>query len=260
MRPAELCDWLTGHGIATVTTAECAHLLGVPRNEVPQRIARSRAKGHFVSLARGLWAAVPAEYRAMGAPEPMRYIDDLMAFLGRDYCVGWLAAAALHGASHQAPQVFQVAVSRQVRGRTVGRGALEFHERSYVGQAPARRVATSAGAALVASPGTTMLMACSDPLLCGGLDNVATIVAELAEEKADYLSDVVRGAALFPRSAVCRLGWLLENVAGASGLDELSALCAGSGEPAMLSPHGPRAGAVDKRWNVMVNKEVEADV
>lgn len=190
----------------------------------------------------------------------MRYLDDFMTFINRDYCVGWLSAAALHGASHQAPQVFQIAVTRQVRDRTIGRSALEFHERSYIAKVPTRRASTSAGVARVASPGATMLMACSDPLLCGGLNNVATIVAELADEQPGYLADVIHGAPLFPKATICRLGWLLENVADENALDGLSDLCAGLGEPAMLSPYGPRSGEIDRKWNVIVNKRVEADI
>ena len=260
MKPAELCDWLVSRGIATITTEACAHLLGVPSSGVPQRLVRLRAKGQLVALARGLWAVVPAEYRSAGAPDPMRYIDDLMSFYGCEYCVGWLSAAALHGASHQAPQAFQVAVGRQVRNRVVGRADLRFYERAYASRLSTGKVTLSAGSATVASTGATMLMVAADPLLGGGIDNAATVIVELAEENEGYLADVVRNAPLFPGSAACRVGWMLENLAGAEGLNELAAYCRSTGDPKLLSPGGARSGTLDKRWNILVNRKVDPDV
>ena len=72
VKPSELPDWLTSHGISSITTEECAHLLGIPEKEVSQRLIRLRSKGSLVAAARGLWLPVPAEYREMGAPEPDR--------------------------------------------------------------------------------------------------------------------------------------------------------------------------------------------
>lgn len=260
VRPADLVDWLVAHGIAVITSEECAYLIGVPRNEVPQRLVRLRAQGKLVSLARGLWAVVPAEVRMAGAPEPMRYVDALMSYYGCGYCVGWLTAAALRGASHQAPQVFQVATERQLKDRIIGRSSLEFHKRSYVTHVMANRVSLSSGTAIVASAGTTMLMASADLMMCGGIDNVATIVIELVEQNDGYLSEVTTDMHLFPESAVCRLGWILDHVVGVDNLEVLSDFCRDTGEPTMLSPYGSRSGRIDKTWNVIENRNVEADV
>ena len=65
-------------------------------DEVPQRLARSRSAGSLVGIARGLWAAVPAEFREMGAPEPIMSIDEQMRFYDNEYCVGWLSAAGAY--------------------------------------------------------------------------------------------------------------------------------------------------------------------
>ena len=260
LHPSELQEWLTSHGVSTVTTEECAHLFGVPVNEVSQRLVRSRAKGQLVSAARGLWVAVPAEYREMGAPEPMRYIHDLMGFYKCDYCVGWLSAASLHGASHHAPQVFQVAVTKALRKRSIGRSELQFYFRSYVRQITKKKISLSNGSAMVCSPGATMLMVAADPQYCAGIDNVATIIYELADNHPDFMKDVLADARLFPKAAVRRLGWILDHVVEVSDLRELSDFCSGSSEPAMLSPGGPRTGSIDKRWNIIENRRIEADI
>ena len=56
----------------------------------------------------------------------LKLIDLLMGHLGRDYHVGWLSAAEVHGAAHQAPQALQVAVSAPVQDRTFGRVRFQF--------------------------------------------------------------------------------------------------------------------------------------
>lgn len=260
IKAANLADWLISHGKVTITTSEAAQILGVPEKEVPQRLMRFRKKGQFVALGRGLWVVVSPEYREMGAPEPMKYIDTMMSFYGHDYCVGWLSAAALQGARHQAPQVFQVAVDSSVRGRIIGRSKLEFYNRSNVCEISKKRITTSAGSAMVATPGVTMLMTAADVIISSGIDNVATVITELAEENEDYLPDIIENANRFPYSAVCRLGWMLEHVAEESSLDELEDYCQRGKSPVMLSPHNGRSGRIDKRWNIIENRLVEADI
>jgi len=260
IKPANLATWLLSHGITTVTADECAHLLGVADNEVSQRLKRYRDRGQFVSLARGLWGVVSPEYREMGAPEPISYIDQLMKYSGCEYCIGWLSAAALQGASHQAPQVFQIATAKNMVDRTVGRNSLQFHTRSYVSHICKKRINTPQGAADVAVPGAVMLMAVSDILVCGGIDNAATIIAELAEENPSYMNEVLACVHLFPLSAARRLGWILEHVAEEDGLEGLAVFCKQNDNPAMLSPYETRRGRIDSRWNIIINREIEADI
>ncbi len=260
IKPSELQDWMTAHGISTITTDECAHLLGVPINEVSQRMMRSRSKGQFVSAARGLWIAVPAEYRNMGAPEPIRYIHNLMGFYECEYCVGWLSAASIHGASHQASQVFQVATTKTLRKRIIGRSELQFYSRSYVPYITKKRISLSSGSAFVSTPGATMLMVAADPKYCAGIDNAATIICELADNHQDYMKDVLKNAPLFPKAAVHRLGWILEHLGEDSDLDELADYCSDLSEPTLLSPGGGRTGSIDKKWNVIENRRIETDI
>lgn len=257
----ELSDWLLAHGISAVTTAEAAYLMGVSASRVRQLLATPRSKGRFVSPSRGLWVPVSPENSMWGAPEPAAYLDALMEHLRARYYVGWLSAASLHGASHQAPQVFQVAVSRRVEDRRVGRNRLHFLVRSALGALPALRVATSSGIVTVSSPGATMLDIMDDIDEAGGLDNAVTVVAELASENADYLADILLAAPFHSDSAVRRLGWVLEEVAGVRGLGELKHAAAGkASNPSLLSPHSPRTSNINHRWMINVNATVDPDL
>jgi len=260
IKSGNLADWLVSHGKTVITAEEVADILGIPRQEVAQRLLRARNKGQFATLSKGIWAVVPPEYREFGAPEPQRYIDVMMEKLECEYCVGWLSAAAIHGARHQAPQVFQVALDRSLRERKVGRTKLIFYKRAYVSEISKRRVNLSSGAIMVATPGATMLMAAADLILCGGIDNVATIITELADENPSFLQDIMSNVSLFPHTAVCRLGWILENISGQKGLDELSDYCQSKKTIAELSPYDGRSGTINKRWNIIENRAVEADI
>lgn len=256
----ELADWALSHGVSSLATEDVAHLLGVPANQVPQRMAPLRRRGRVFSPARGLWVPVAPEYGTWGAPDPMLYIDDMMGHLGLGYLVGWLTAAARHGASHQAPQVFQVATAKSLRDRAFGRSRLQFYTRAYASCAPCSQGELARSGARVATPGMTMLMLVADPVFCGGMGNVATAVVELSEENPGYIDDVVSCAALFADAAPRRLGWILDAF-GDGAPEGLRGYCAGlSSSPSFLSPTASRQGTLDDAWDVFVNEEVEPDL
>lgn len=257
---SELSDWALSHGVTSLSTEEVMRLCGVPANQVSQRMASLRKGGRLFSPARGLWVPIPPEYRAWGAPDPMVYIDDMMAHLGVDYLVGWLTAAERHGASHHAAQVFQVATGKTVRARTFGRSRLEFFTRSYVGSATQSAGLSRKTGVRVASPGTTMFMLAADPGICGGMSNAANLVVELAEEHPGFGAETAADAPLFPDAAARRLGWLLD-VFGAGAPDGLVGYCASlASEPSFLSPSSARTGRLDAKWRIVVNEEVDPDI
>lgn len=64
--PRDLADWLLARGRHWVTTAQAAELLGVPEPHVPPTRARWQQQGRLFSPARGLYVAIPSEYRPWG--------------------------------------------------------------------------------------------------------------------------------------------------------------------------------------------------
>lgn len=257
---SELPDWALSHGIESLSTEEVMRLCGLPANQISQRMAALRKGAKLFSPARGLWIPIPPEYRMWGAPDPMRYIDDMMAHLGTDYLVGWLSAAERHGASHHAAQVFQVATGKAVRARSFGRSRLEFYRRDYVGAAKVSGELLQKTGVRVASSGTTMLMLTADPGICGGMPNVANLVIELAEERPGHEAEAIADAPLFPDAAARRLGWLLDEFGGGAP-DELAGYCSSlASGPSFLSPSSARTGKLDARWMIVVNEEVDPDI
>ena len=255
----ELADSLLARGIASATTSELAEMLGVPADQVRRRLHAPARRGEWVTPAQGLWIPVPPEYRLWGAPEGIELVDLLMRHLDLDYYVGWLSAAAIHGASHQAPQVFQVATSRHVRDRQVGRTRFQFLMRRASATVPTIARPTRSGTAQVSSREVTMLDVAADLDVAGGIDNAATVVIELAEDGVDE-AELANLTSAFPAAAGRRIGWLLEELAGHDPLDALNAAVVGRViEPSWLDPSGPRTGSLARRWHLRVNHEIDEE-
>lgn len=256
VRPADLAGWLLAHGRPAVTTIEAAELLGVDPTAVRGRLHRHRDE--FVTPTRGLWVPIPPEYREWGAPEGIEIIDLLMTHLHVDYYVGWLSAASLHGAGHHAPQVFQVAVARDIRDRRIGRTAFTFLTRTAVEDLPRQQRPTRSGTARVATPEVTALDLATDIAVGGGIDNVATVLLGLAEESLD-LATAAALAGRFPAAAARRLGWMLENLGGHPAEELHNTAVSRAPTPALLDPAGQVRGRTDPRWLLRINADVEAE-
>jgi len=261
VKASESVNWLLSHGISSITTDELAALLGIPKNHVPQRMAALKQRREIVSPAQGLWVPVPPEYTTWGAPPAIDIIDTLMRHLKTDYYIGWLSAADLHGASHHAPQVFQVATSRAIRARTAGRSRFQFFHRAHIRQVSLIQAETKSGIVPVSSRETTLLDVANDVGIIGGIDNAANLIIELCESAEPDMITLVALSAYYPVAAVRRLGFLIENFTEMSELDGLKNACVKrNAAPSSLDPQAGPNGTVDKGWNIKVNREVSPDV
>jgi predicted transcriptional regulator of viral defense system len=263
LKASDLNRYLLGSGISVVDTQDLSLLLGIPKDHVRQRMAGLVSRGEFAVLGRGVWCAVGSEYqRYWKADPPQAYIDEWMRKVSCDYCVGWLSAADLYGASHQKPQVFQVATSRTMADRQVGRSQLEFHARRYLDGATVRVEDSPLGSYRVATPETTVLMCAADPDLAGGIDNCSNVVLEMFEFREDIQSDrLLNLANRFPLLAVKRIGWILDRFLSEKNTSELAEYVeTHSKSLSFLSPVDARRGEVSTRWQLVINREIEPDV
>ena len=252
-----LPDHLIAIGEPVASVDRICSLVGLSPRSVHSGLSRLRRQGRLFSPARGLYVAVPPEYRSWGVVPASWFIDAMMQHLGRSYYVGLLTAAAIHGASHQHPQVFQVMVDRQLGDRDLGRVHLQFHAvaRLHSPQpVPTVEVATHTGTMTVASPELVVVDIVADPDASAGLDNVVTVLTDLPELDIAVL---VSACATVPRAVVRRVGWLLENIVGTEGLEPLRDLASpDTGEATPLDVHGPRAGYRDASWGIIENVEL----
>ena len=261
VKASELTAWLLAHGISSVTTDEVAALLGIPKNQVPQRLAAPQKRKEIVLLVNGLWAPVPPEYKAWGAPPAIDIIDPLMRRLNIAYYVGWLSAAVYLGASHHAPQVFQVAVSYGRRARTVGRSRFQFYKRDHIDLAVTIKIESKSGFVPVSNRETTLLDIADGIGFIGGIDNAANLIIELCEASPPDIKELALLAAHYPASAVRRLGFLMEHFTNVSALEPLKAISDSKNTSvSLLDPHTGSIGTVDKYWNLKINREVSPDI
>ena len=102
---------------------------------------------------------------------------------GRPYYVGLLKAAELHGATHQAVMEFQVVTDKRLPKIHAGRSAIAFYYRkdmAAVSEGIEDRK-TDTGRMKVSSVELTLLDLVRYPHAAGGLDNIATIISDLAD-------------------------------------------------------------------------------
>ena len=246
-----------------VTTDEVAELVGVAPSSVRQSLRRPNAAKQIVSVTNGAWVPVPPEYRAAGAPPPAHFIDPLMGFLGHPYYIGFLSAAAMHGASHQAAMVFQVATPALLRDRVIGSARVQFISRSNVEARPVEEQLVPTGRVNVSTPEVTVLDLVEAPQLGGGLSNVATVIAQLVEDEQLDPRALARQARDYSVAVAQRTGYLVgamaESVDQQLDLTELEEHVR-SGSAVPLATHRDRVGARDERWKVIVNVEIEPDL
>jgi len=261
-RTLDLLDDLVGRGRAAITTAEAADALGIPQDQVRVRMHRYVQQGRVIAPARGLWVPVPPQHRVYGSLPGLELIDLLMGHLDRDYYVGWLSAAEVYGAAHQAPQVLQVAVSASVQDRTFGRVRLQFATRARVVDVPREQRTAPTGRVWVATPATTALDLVDDPDRSGGLSNAATVLAELADDGRLTDDALAEAAGHFPITTIRRLGRLLDSLALApltGGLQRLASEHRRAPITA-LDRRSPPDGQIDHRWRVAVNTLLDPDL
>lgn len=260
--PSDLSDWLIGQGRHFITTADAAGVLGVRAESVPASLERARKAGKMISVTKRGWVAVPPEYRSAGAPPPSHYVHQLMGHLGHPYYVGFLSAAAILGASHQAPMVFQVVTPARLRKRRIGRGRIEFIPRAAAVERPRWQHGVPTGRIWVSTPEVTVLDLVESPRDGAGLSNVATVVGSLLMDGSLDAAALASVAAEYPAAVAQRCGYIIDLMAGECGVEfdtaPLQALVAGCRYRHLSSGGGD--GRHDSRWHVVVNAEIEHDL
>ena len=260
--PNELADWLIGQGRHFISTAEVADIIGVDRASVPGSLERARKAGKLISVTKSGWVPVPAEYRSAGAPPPSHFIHQFMGHLEHPYYVGFLSAASIHGASHQAPMVFQVVTSAQLRDRRIGRGRIHFIRRQAIADRPRQKQNVPTGRIWVSAPEVTVLDLVEEPQEGAGLSNVATVIGGLLIEGKLNPVDMAAAGVLYPKAVVQRVGYLVDFMANEVNTkfdtEPLRELTHGSRYRA-LSP-GAGEGNPDSRWHIAANTEIEHDL
>ncbi len=260
MNAVELITDLAAHGRYCFTTPEARLRLERAPAAVRAALRRLRKKGEIAVPHRGFHVIVPPEYRVLGCLPPEQFVPQLMKHLGLDYYVGLLSAAQLHGAAHHQPQQFQVITAGNRPPLRCGRVEAAFVARHNLGEMPRTALNTRLGTLAVSSPEATAVDLVGHPGHSGGLDHVATVLAELAESLDP--AELARVAAhTSPTPWAQRLGYLLDHLGARELTGPLARHVAGAATHA--TPLDPRllmrGVSRDRRWRVAVNVAVEPE-
>ena len=230
-------------------------------------------KRRLASPRRGFYLILRPEDRVSGAPDPVRWIDPLMKYLGLDYRLSLLRAAAFHGSSHQAVMAFQVITPRQLRPFNTGRHRLQF-----IYQSPSICVRTNTSpewlAQIKSESGFTKVAGVELTLLdCARYFHRATGISGVAQIAKDLGADanprnLAKIALAYENSTVRRLGYLLEYMGHTSQANALESFAKKAKSMKFLDPSikpMPRAlgdlyeHKKDTRWALEINEPVEID-
>jgi len=256
---AHYIDSLLAQGIYCFTGLEAVEALGSGVVATRAALRRLRHKGAVAMPFRGFYVILTPEYRKLGCLPANQFIPALMEHLAAPYYAALLTAAEHHGAAHHRPQVFQVVTLRTRPRITCGSVQIDFIARKNVALMPTRNFKTPRGYLKVSTPEVTAFDIVGYPHYAGGLDNIATILTELAESlDAVVLASIAK---LSPVAWSQRLGYLLELI-GEAGLAEGLAEYIEQRKPvpvpfSVSQPHkGVRKIA---RWRLFPNEKIEPE-
>jgi predicted transcriptional regulator of viral defense system len=228
-------------------------------------LGRLSKKGKILSIFRGFYIIIPPQYALRGILPPALFIDALMKHLGKQYYLGLLTAAALHGAAHQQPQEFFVFTTFPTM-RATKRNELKINyiSRREIPEALLQDRKTESGYIKISSPVLTAIDLLQYQHRIGGLNRAATVISELAESiKPEDFSDTLFYVA--PVASVQRLGYLLDRVLGSAVLADYlfdSAKQAGvKFQRIPLSMKNVRGlFAIDKKWDILINVTIDTEI
>jgi len=259
-RPADYVDTLAQRGRYYFTVEQLQEALGVSAPAARNALKRLAARNRVASPARGLYVVIPPEYRALGCLPAEQFIPALMAREGKPYYVGLLSAAQYYGAAHHRPQEFQVFLEKNRRPIACGAVRVAFIACKRLKNVPTRLFNSPRGEVRVSTPEATAIDLVGYPGHAGGLDQVATVIAELAEDIDAGL--LVKAAETAPLPWLQRLGYLLELESGAEKTRPLARFVASHARDYTLLSPGTEAQTAprDKRWKLVINTDVEPEL
>ena len=234
--------------------------LGVSADATKLALSRLARQKLIAQPARGFYVIVPPEYRSLGCLPADQFIPELMERLNQPYYAGLLSAAQFHGAAHQWPQEFQVLLEKARRPLSCGQVRAKFIVRKRLRQVPVQSFKTPRGPIRASTPEATAVDLVGYYHRVGGLDQVATVLLELAEQIDPQ--KLLTAAQSAPITWAQRLGYLLDFGGAGEPTRYLRAYVkANARQTVPLLPGTTRKKAPrDANWKILVNVDIEPDL
>jgi len=230
-----------------------------------QMLERLSVNSKIVSVLKGFYVIVPPAYSSKGILPPAMFIDGLMKFLQRNYYVGLLNAAALHGASHQQPQEYFVLTGYPAL-RTTNKKGVKINyisTRLFPPGGLLEKRKTEAGYINVSNPILTALDLVTYEKKIGGLSRASSVIHELVE--AVKLKDISNDFVLHARvTSMQRLGYIFEEILERRDLaDKIQNRCKKNGIAFYMIPlkasGSKQCNTINEKWKLKINTGIEID-
>lgn len=250
---------LAASGRYHFTSEDVRRELGVSANAVKLTLNRQIHAGAIASPARGFYIIIPPEYQQIRSLPPEQFVPALMVHWRVAYYVGLLSAAQYHGAAHQRPQAFQVFLPKARPPIESGSVRVTFMARKKIAEVSKQDFNTPRGPVSVSTPEATAIDLVGYEQKAGGLDQVATVLSELADKIDPHR--LVGAARTAPLAWAQRLGYLLDELGHRPKARFLKDYVHDRARIAVaLAPGEPTEGALlSPEWKVLANTQVEAD-
>lgn len=234
------------------------------RKLVITAINYAKKRGQITSPAKGFYVIVPPEFEIYGCLPAEYFIPYLMTHWNHEYYAGLLTAASYHGAAHQKPQTFQVITCKKHDPIRCGTINVVFIVKKDINKASTEKISTTKSILIISTPEQTALDLVAYSSQSGGLNHIATVLAELSEA-----IDPVRLADLLAKTEhntwKQRLGYLFDYL----GENELADICKANlctKKRILYIPLTPGFKSKDpqwkrnKKWKLLINAEIESDI
>lgn len=235
--------------------------LYLSNNAFKKAVHRLIQKRKVIRIRGNFYTILPLEYQASGSLPASWFIDFFMKYLKQPYYCGLLTAAALHGAAHQQPMIFQVVTTKPMRPIQVSNLKIEFLYKKEIQSHFYQPIKTVTGSMNVATPEMTAFDLVRYMNAAGQVNHVSTVLCELVEQlDAEKLGVLLKNNDV-EITAAQRLGYLLDVLQLPIDLAPLEhqlkqrkmsrrLLVLSSGEPIIER---------NQRWQILVNEPVEPD-
>jgi predicted transcriptional regulator of viral defense system len=266
LKARQFIENLVTAGRYNFSSTEAQAALGISAAAVRVALNRLAKQGAIASPARGFYVIVQPEYRSLGCLPADQFLPALLKSLKLPYYAGLLTAAQYHGAAHQRPQEFQVFLEKRRLPIACAKVRVAFMIRKRLPEVPVQSLNTPRGTLLVSTPEATAVDLVGYQHQAGGLDQVATVLSELAERIDPEKLAAAAATAAVPWAQ--RLGYLLERVGAGEKVAPLTEYVrARAHESAPLLPNAPKQSGArrqnaprNEQWKLYINAEVEPDL
>ena len=253
-------DYLTeiqARGRYSVTLGELKNLFNASEKAILQNIYRLKRKTQLAQVRKEFYVVVPPQYSSRGMVPPTLFIADMMEFLNREYYVGLFSAAALHGAGHQQPMIFQVITKkpplRNIKNKKLN---ISFYTKNNWESDQITNIKTETGYLQVSSPELTAFDLVSHNKKIGGINRILPILEDLSETIKP--SALTKTAKTQKTPNIQRLGYILDELDNESLSNSLLKLLGGNTKEIPLSlAHKDRTGQINRKWNILINTELD---